>query len=273
LSAAALTAVGVMPVGGLLFLELGLQLLPSAATTFAPMLLWVGATTSFLGGCMALVDRDLRALLAGAALVHGGLALLGLSCLDTKAAVAAILYLVSVSASLAVALFCVDALERRYLTRDSVELFGVLEELPGLWRIVVLSFGSLLAVPMLGGGALAFEVARGVLSTRAFAVAGLPSTLSFLVLLVSGLGATLLAAGVVTVVRRLSSPHARPEVRTRAAFSTSQSLRLWIALVFVWSGSLLAPWLLPSLTEQVERGTIAIEAGDRHVVAEPEARR
>ncbi|MFZ9888873.1 MAG: hypothetical protein ACO3JL_15345, partial [Myxococcota bacterium] len=34
LSAAALTAVGVMPVGGLLFLELGLQLLPSAATTF-----------------------------------------------------------------------------------------------------------------------------------------------------------------------------------------------------------------------------------------------
>lgn len=237
LSAAALAVIGVMPLGGYLLYDVGVALVPEAAVAALPVSLVVAAATCVLGGCLAAVERDLRLVAAGAGIVYGGVAFAGLSSLEPSAVAASLLFLGFGGASIALLLFCADALERRYVTRDTTELFGVLDELPGLWRLTVLALAIVAGFPVLGGGTLLLPLLAGLFQSAALESAGLPRNIVVGVGLAIGLGFVLLAVAVVVVVRRISSPHFRPEARARVSFSAWQSLRLWLpALTLVAAG-------------------------------------
>lgn len=236
-AAAALAVIGVMPLGGYLLYDVGIALVPDAALAALPVSLVVAAATCLLGGCLAAVERDLRLVTAGAGIVYGGVAFAGLSSLEPSAVAASLLFLAFGGASLALLLFCADALERRYLTRDTTELFGVLDELPALWRLSLLALAIVAGFPALGGGTLLLPLFTGLFDATLLESAGLPRNVVVGVALVIGAGFVLLAAGVVVVVRRISSPHFRPEARARASFSPWQATRLWLpALTLVVAG-------------------------------------
>jgi NADH:ubiquinone oxidoreductase subunit 4 (subunit M) len=248
-SAAALATAVIMPLGGHLFVTYAVSVVPDAALASLPTVAMLGAGTALLGGLLAVVDRDLRALAAGAGMVHGGLALVGLGSLDPGATSAALLFLAAMGATTAFLLYGVDALERRYVTRDSTELFGVADELPGLWRLMLVGLLGVAGVPALGGGSLLLPLCAGVLRTDAFARAGLLSNVALALVTCAVVGLVLLGAAVVVALRRLSSPHFRQEARARAAFSPWQALRLWVPAVTI----ILAGIGMPMLLDPVER--------------------
>lgn len=238
-AAAALAVIGVMPLGGYLLYDVGVALVPDAAKAALPASLVVAAGTCLLGGCLAATARDLRLLAAGAGMVYGGVAFAGLSTLHPSAVAASLLFLALGGAALAFVLFCTDALERRYVTRDSTELFGVLDELPGLWRLTVLALVIVAGFPTLAGGSLLLPLLTGLFEAPLLESAGLPRNVVVGVALVIGLGFVLLAVAVVVAVRRISSPHFRPEARAQASFSTWQATRLWLpAIALVVAGVL-----------------------------------
>lgn len=246
-AAAALAVVGVMPLGGHLLYDVGLALVPDAATRVLPASLALAAGTCLLGGCLAAVERDLRLVAAGAGMIYGGVAFAGLSSLHPGAVAASLLFLSLGGASVAFLLFCVDALERRYVTRDSTELFGVVDELPGLWRLTFLALVIVAGFPVLGGGALLLPLFVGLFQSPVLVAAGLPPNALLVVALVMALGFVMLASAVVVAVRRLSSPHFRPEARARASFSAWQALRLWLPALVIVALGLAAPALFTTV--------------------------
>lgn len=246
-AAVALAVVGVMPVGGYLLYDVGIALVPDAATRVLPAALVLGAATCVLGGCVAAIERDLRLVVAGAGMIYGGLAFVGISTLHPSAVTASLLLLAVGGVSLAFLLFCIDALERRYVTRDSAELFGVFEELPSLWRLTVLALVIVAGFPALGAGGLLLPLLVGMTASPVLGAAGLPANATFFTAGIMALGFVMLAVAVVIAVRRLSSPHFKQEARARASFSAWQALRLWLPALVVLAFGLLAPRLLPSL--------------------------
>ncbi len=270
LAAAALAVVGVMPLGGYLLYDVGVALLPAAATTSLPLSLALAAGTCLLGGCLAALERDLRLVVAGAGMVYGGVAFAGLSSLHPSGIAASLLFLSLGGAQLAFLLFCVDALERRYLTRDSTELFGVADELPGLWRLTLLALVLVAGFPALGGGALLLPLFSGLFDSPVLDPAGVPRNIVLVVALVVALGYLLLAVALVIAARRLSSPHFRAEARARASFSGWQSLRLWLPLLVILALGFGVKVLFPRVRHVVAArlappGALAASEGDEEV--------
>ncbi len=157
-------------------------------------------------------------------------------------AIAAAVGLVVASAGSAMLALCtVEAIERRYETRDCVELIGLGHQTPLLAALLAAGLFGLGGVPLVGAGSalwlLAAEVGRG----PAFAAAALPASWQ-LVLQIAVVASTALASiGVATALRRLLLPAARHGHRDLERVTVAQALRLVVPAAVALGAGLAAP--------------------------------
>lgn len=263
-SAASLAVATTFPLGALT-LHRACELLPDGA--MGGMWFGLAATTlsALLAGAVALVERDLRRLIAAAVSFHGAVGALGLLFADLEAAPAVMVYLPAMAAGSVWALFVVEAIERRYYTRDSVDLLGLSRDIPGLWRLFAAAFISTVGIPTLAGGSLWIPLLTSVSNSAKGLQSGVPPNAIFWCVALVCVGWTGIATGTVIVLKRLASPSPRQASRTPIPFTVPQALRLWLPALWVFAVGVSSPWW----AQKLGKSTTATPPRPAQVVSSP----
>jgi NADH-quinone oxidoreductase subunit M len=243
-SAAALAACGAAPLGAHLALRIAVPVCPDGLVVVLPAFAAIAGISVLLSGVIAIAERDLRRLLAQLLQAAGATSAVALVSLDESAAAAALVHVVATGAAATLVLTTVEAVERRYETRDAVELAGLGHNSPMLAGFLVLGLLSLVGVPALGAGTTLWAVTSSVARADGLAAAGLPPLSSLWLALSLVAGALLASAGVAGAARRILQPPPRKARLPSQRLTFLQAGRLFFpaaaaALAGVGAGALI----------------------------------
>lgn len=250
---AAVVCGAVVPMGAVLVFRFGIAWMPKGGLFWLPALGVLAAMTAVLGGIRGWIERDLRRHCAGVTEMVGALTLAGLCSMQTTGVAAALIFVTASGLALALMLFVIDAIERRYVTRDTGELIGLSEQIPGLWRLFLLSNFAVVGVPLLAGGTAMWIVLATVFQSPVLQMTGAPSSLSIWLAAACTLSATLCAIGAGGHLRRTSAPVVRATVAVPSPLTAGQALRLWIPVFFVIAMGLLTTTILPKMSPHIRQ--------------------
>ena len=133
------------------FLRFSLPMLPEASAVAAPWLFALGAVGIVYGALVALVQTDLKRLVAYSSVSHMGYIVMGLFALEPAAVEGASLQLVNHGLSAAGLFALVGMLYERFHTRSIASLGGVAARAPWLTVMFVLFTFSSIGLPGLNG--------------------------------------------------------------------------------------------------------------------------
>jgi len=141
-----LLAAVLLKMGAYGFLRLGLPLFPQAAASFAPALSILALIGIIYGGLMALVQKDMKALVAYSSVSHMGLIMLAVFSLNFEATEGALYQMLNHGLSTGALFLCVGILYERTHTRLIADYGGAAARMPvfaGLFLVVMLSSAGL----------------------------------------------------------------------------------------------------------------------------------
>jgi NADH-quinone oxidoreductase subunit M len=141
-----LLAAVLLKMGAYGFIRLGLPLFPEAAARFAPALSILAAVGIVYGGLMALVQKDMKALVAYSSVSHMGLIMLAVFSLNLEATEGALYQMLNHGLSTGALFLCVGILYERTHTRLIADYGGAAARMPvfaGLFLVVMLSSAGL----------------------------------------------------------------------------------------------------------------------------------
>ena len=141
-----LLAAVLLKMGAYGFIRLGLPLFPQAAASFAPALSILAVIGIIYGGLMALVQKDMKALVAYSSVSHMGLIMLAVFSLNFEATEGALYQMLNHGLSTGALFLCVGILYERTHTRLIAEYGGAAARLPvfaGVFLVVMLSSAGL----------------------------------------------------------------------------------------------------------------------------------
>lgn len=233
ISAAALVIGGVAPIGSLVLFRHALTLYPQGLDALHPGLSVVLVAGVVLPGVAAAFERDLRRFTAYAALLFGAFTTMALFSMDVQASAGALMFCPLMGAGLALLLFVTDALERRYLVRDSADLIGVAEQLPAMWRLMVVALLTVCVLPLVVSAPVFLPMLSGIVRGQAHIDASLPRNLAVVVIALSLIGMLLLSAGAMAIWKRLSTSPMRALQVEPSPLRPMQALRLWVPVLWV----------------------------------------
>ncbi|MCT8140118.1 NADH-quinone oxidoreductase subunit M [Anaerobacillus sp. CMMVII] len=145
-TAASMILAGVLlKMGAYGLLRVGFGILPDQAANFAYLIAILGVVNIIYGALLALVQKDLKKLVAYSSISHMGIVLLGAASFTTAGMQGAIFQLVSHGFIAALLFFMVGAIYERTHTR-------MIEELGGLSKTIPILAGFLLAAAMASVG-------------------------------------------------------------------------------------------------------------------------
>lgn len=145
-TAASMILAGVLlKMGAYGLLRVGFGILPDQAANFAGLIAILGVVNIIYGALLALVQKDLKKLVAYSSISHMGIVLLGAASFTTAGMQGAIFQLVSHGFIAALLFFMVGAIYERTHTR-------MIEELGGLSKTIPILAGFLLAAAMASVG-------------------------------------------------------------------------------------------------------------------------
>ena len=141
-----LLAAVLLKMGAYGFLRLGLPLFPGAAASFAPALSVLAVIGIVYGGLMALVQKDMKSLVAYSSVSHMGLVMLAVFSLNPEGTQGAVYQMLNHGLSTGALFLCVGMLYERTHTRLIKDHGGVAGRMPvfaGLFLVAVLSSAGL----------------------------------------------------------------------------------------------------------------------------------
>ena len=228
-SAVILAACGAAPLGAQLLVRIALPACPEGIVVLLPWIAGVGALSVLLGGIIAIGERDLRRLLAQLQQAAGATAAIAICTLGDGAVAAGVVHVVAAGAAAALALTSIEAIERRFETRDAVELAGLGQSTQLLSAFLVLGLLALVGIPALGAGTTLWATASAVVRAPGLPASGIPASLSLWLAVALVGGAGLASAGVAACARRLLQP--APKRARRApleVLTPAQAARLFV---------------------------------------------
>ncbi len=154
-----LLAAVLLKMGAYGFLRLGLPLFPRAAASFAPALSVLAVIGIIYGGLMALVQKDMKSLVAYSSVSHMGLVMLALFSLNFEATEGAIYQMLNHGLSTGALFLCVGVLYERTHTRKIADYGGAAARMPifaGIFLVVMLSSAGLPGLNGFAGEILCF---------------------------------------------------------------------------------------------------------------------
>jgi len=133
-------------------LRLYLVAFPGLQTLWVPILAVLAAASMLYGAYVALVQRDLKRMLAYSAITHAGYATIGVVAVSDQGLSATLFYLLAYAVSTLGALGCVVAVERtRHGEVGLIDLRGLGKTSPAIAGILSLSLLSLAGIPPTAG--------------------------------------------------------------------------------------------------------------------------
>jgi len=158
-AASVLLAAVLLKMGAYGFLRLGLPLFPLAAASFAPALSVLAAVGIVYGGLMALIQKDMKSLVAYSSVSHMGLVMLAVFSLNFEATEGAIYQMLNHGLSTGALFLCVGILYERTHTRKIADHGGAAARMPvfaGIFLVVMLSSAGLPGLNGFAGEILCF---------------------------------------------------------------------------------------------------------------------
>ncbi len=141
-----LLAAVLLKMGAYGFLRLGMPMFPQAAARFAPALSILAVIGIVYGGLMALVQKDMKSLVAYSSVSHMGLIMLALFSLNFEATQGALYQMLNHGLSTGALFLCVGILYERTHTRLIADYGGAAARMPlfaGLFLVTMLSSAGL----------------------------------------------------------------------------------------------------------------------------------
>jgi NADH-quinone oxidoreductase subunit M len=141
-----LLAAVLLKMGAYGFIRLGIPLFPEAVRTFSPALSILALIGIIYGGLMALVQKDMKSLVAYSSVSHMGLILLAVFSLNFEATEGALYQMLNHGLSTGALFICVGILYERTHTRLIADYGGTAARMPvfaGLFLVTMLSSAGL----------------------------------------------------------------------------------------------------------------------------------
>jgi NADH-quinone oxidoreductase subunit M len=133
------------------FIRLSLPLFPDAAARFLPGLSVLAAVGIVYGGLMALVQKDMKSLVAYSSVSHMGLVVLAVFALNAEAMEGALFQMIGHGLGTGALFLCVGVLYERTHTRRISDYGGVGRTMPVFSALFLIALLSSLGLPGLGG--------------------------------------------------------------------------------------------------------------------------
>lgn len=133
------------------FLRLAMPLFPQALMQFTPLLMILSLIGIIYGGCMALIQRDVKSLVAYSSVSHMGLIMLALFALNQEALEGSILQMINHGLSTGALFLIVGILYERAHTRLIKDYGGVSRQMPVLAAFFLVFLLSSAGLPGLNG--------------------------------------------------------------------------------------------------------------------------
>jgi len=133
------------------FVRLGIPLFPQAAVAFAPALSILAVVGIIYGGLMALVQKDMKSLVAYSSVSHMGLIMLAVFSLNFEAAEGALYQTLNHGLSTGALFLCVGVLYERTHTRLIKDYGGAAASMPVFAGLFLVSMLSSAGLPGLNG--------------------------------------------------------------------------------------------------------------------------
>ncbi len=146
------------------FARFNLPMLPQATAACMPWILWLAAIGIVYGALVALVQTDMKRLIAYSSVSHLGFCMLGLFALNTLSVQGSVLQMVNHGLSTGGLFAVVGMIYDRYHTREISKLGGLAKRTPVLAFFMVLFTFSSIGLPGLNGFAGEFPILQGTFS-------------------------------------------------------------------------------------------------------------
>ncbi len=156
-----------LKLGAFGFVRVALPLFPVAAQQFAPVLAVVALVGILYGALLAMVQSDLKKLVAYTSISHLGFVVLGLFALNVEGLQGGILQMVNHGLSTGALFLLVGMIAERRDTREIAAFGGVAKPMPVFALFLVLITMSSIGVPMLNGFVGEFLVLLGAFERSA----------------------------------------------------------------------------------------------------------
>jgi len=236
------------------FLRFSLPMLPEAAAVAAPWLVALGAVGIIYGALVALVQKDLKRMVAYSSVSHMGYCVMGLFALEPVAVEGANLQLINHGLASAGLFATVGMIYERYHTRKIAELGGIASQTPWLAVFFMLFTFSAIGLPGLNGFVGEFMVLAGTFQRAWTATPADWGSTYMLLALVAVAGVVLGAWYMLQAVERVLFGNTRGATAGEHA-EHAHDLAWYevaalapLALFIVWIGVAPAPFLKASAT-------------------------
>ena len=153
-----------LKVGAYGFLRFNLGMTPQGAAYWMPTLLAISVAGIIYGALTALVQTDVKRLVAYSSVSHMGFVALGLFSLTTTGLDGAVIQMINHGLTTGALFACVGIFYERYHTREMGELGGLWKRLPLLAFLLILASLGSAAVPGLNGFVGEFPILLGTFS-------------------------------------------------------------------------------------------------------------
>ncbi|MFM7036024.1 MAG: NuoM family protein [Planctomycetia bacterium] len=268
------------------FLRFSLPMLPEASAAAAPWLVGLGVFGILYGALVALVQTDLKRLVAYSSVSHMGYIVLGLFALEPVAVEGANLQLINHGLSSAGLFALVGMIYERFHTRNIASLGGIAAKAPWLTVLFMLFTFSSIGLPGLNGFVGEFMILAGAFQRAWTGVAG-PLAKPYLILSVSAVVGVVLGAWyMLWAVERVFFGPSREPPRTgghhhhgghgghedadRCDLRWHEAAALLPLVLFViWIGVAPQAFLRPSAAAIEQSSRAAREAFDQRIDAVP----
>lgn len=202
-----------------------LPIFPSAVNQYGHIAMWLGVVSVIYGSLLAMVQTDLKRLVAYSSLAHVGLMIMGVYSGNEIGWQGAILQMFNHGITIAGLWLIIDMIEHRYGTRDRRELGGMAGAAPNIAIVlVIVSFASI-ALPLTNGFVGEFLLFMGVFQST--------HPQHILLMVLAGLGIILGAIYMLNMVQDVAYGEKKSLVVSDMAPNEKLSLYLIVVLIFV----------------------------------------
>lgn len=128
-------------------IQIAWPVLPAAAASWSPLLLWLALGNILLIGMVTMAQRDLKFMLGNASVMHMGYAFLGLYAFSTTGVAAAVMMLFAHGLSVALLFLLADVVERRAGSCDMDDVCGLGQSAPVLMGLFTAAMLASIGLP------------------------------------------------------------------------------------------------------------------------------
>ena len=158
-----------LKIGGYGFLRFSLPMFPEASTRLAPYILVLGVIGVLYGALVAMVQRDIKKLVAYSSVAHLGFVVIGVFALHPIGAAGSVVQMVNHGLSTGALFLLIGFLYERTHSRTIAEYSGLLKAMPIFGGLFLVTVMSSIALPGLNGFVGEFPILLGTFQTAPWA--------------------------------------------------------------------------------------------------------